>query len=129
MKLELIRDLKNSSYTLGKLSIDDIFFCYTVEDVVRLEGEKVFGQTAIPSGTYKVILTMSPHFGKVTPRLLEVPNFDGVLIHSGNTAVDTEGCIIIGTIRIPNGVGLSRQCFTRLMSKLEGQTDISITIS
>ena len=128
MKLKLERDLKAPTYTLGKLFIDDIFFCYTVEDKVRPLGEKVFGQTAIPLGTYNISLTMSPHFGKVTPRLANVPGFEGVLIHSGNTAADTEGCIIIGTTREPNGVGLSRQCFTKLMDKLKDKTNITITI-
>lgn len=130
MELKLTRDLLNSAYTLGKLSIDGIFFCYTVEDTDRLSrGEaKIFGQTAIPRGTYKVELAMSPHFDKVTPRLIDVPEFDGVLIHSGNTAADTEGCIIIGASRTPNGVELSRICFTKLMDRLNNIKDISITI-
>lgn len=129
MKLLLKRDLLNSEFTLGELFIEGIHFCYTVEDVVRKPNEpKVFGKTAIPYGTYKVIQTLSPHFGIITPRLVDVPGFQGVLIHSGNTAADTEGCIIIGTVRTENGVGLSRQCFTKLMEKIKGINDLTIEI-
>lgn len=128
MELRLKRDLKNESYTLGKLSIDGTFFCFTVEDTVRLAGQKVFGQTAIPAGSYKVIINHSNHFNKDMPLLLDVPNFEGVRIHSGNTAADSEGCIIVGTTREPNGVGLSRQCFTRLMDKLKGQKEVYLVI-
>jgi hypothetical protein len=130
MKLKLVRDVFTSEFTLGKLYIDDVFFCYTVEDVDRLsKGEpKVFGKTAIPKGVYKVIQTLSPHFGKITPRLLNVPGFDGVLIHSGNTAADTEGCLIVGLTRTENGVALSRQCFSKLMDKIKGVIDLTIEI-
>lgn len=130
MKLNLKRQVFADTFTLGELFIDGQHFCYTVEDVDRLsKGQpKVFSQTAIPKGTYNVSLTMSPHFGKVTPRLANVPQFEAVLIHSGNTSADTEGCIIIGTVRTSNGVGLSRQCFTKLMEKLKDQKDITITV-
>lgn len=138
MKLLLKRDLKNTVYTLGMLYIDDILFCYTVEDAVRDKnndgdlkdvGEaKVYGKTAIPKGEYKVILSKSNRFKKVMPEVLNVPEFAGIRIHSGNTSEDTEGCIIVGTVRTPNGVGLSRDCFNRLMKKLEGQKDITLII-
>lgn len=141
MKLELIRDLKNDKYTLGKLSIDGVFFCYTVEDAVRDlkdlnndgdfddKGEgKVYGETAIPAGTYDIIINMSNRFKKLMPLLLNVPGYSGVRIHSGNTALDTLGCIIIGIVRTPNGVGMSRVAFNKLMAKLENQNNITITI-
>lgn len=138
MELELIRDLKNDKYTLGKLSIDGVHFCYTVEDKVRdinNDGDlddagetKVYGETAIPSGKYKVVLSMSNRFKKMLPEVLNVKGFTGIRIHNGNGAIDSHGCIIVGTTREPNGVGLSRQCLTRLMAKLEGQKDIDITI-
>ncbi len=141
MKLKLKRELFTEDFTLGQLLIDDIFFCYTVEDKVRqlkdtnkdgdfddLGEGKIHGKTAIPIGTYNVSLTMSPHFGKITPRLADVPGFSGVLIHSGNTAEDSEGCIIVGTVRTTTGVGLSRQCFTKLMDKLKDKKDITINI-
>ena len=138
MKIKLIRDLKNTLYTLGKVYIDDVFFCFTVEDVDRdsnqdgdlddLGENKIHGQTAIPKGTYKMVLSMSNRFKKLMPEVLNVKGFSGIRWHSGNTALDTEGCIIVGTVRTPNGVGLSRQCFTKLMVKLKDQKDIILTI-
>jgi hypothetical protein len=119
MELKLKRDLLNESFTLGELFIDGIHFCYTVEDVVRHEGVKVAGKTAIPYGKYKVIINMSNRFQRLMPLLLNVKGFEGVRIHSGNTAADTEGCIIVGTVREPNGVSLSRICYTKLMTKLK----------
>jgi len=138
MKIKLIRDLKNTLYTLGKVYIDDVFFCFTVEDVDRDSNQdgdlddigenKIHGQTAIPKGTYKMVLSMSNRFKKLMPEVLNVKGFSGIRWHSGNTALDTEGCIIVGTVRTPNGVGLSRQCFTKLMDKLKDQKDIILTI-
>ena len=129
MKLKLKRDLLNSSFTLGEMFIDGIHFCYTVEDVVRkLDEPKVFGKTAIPYGEYKVIVNMSNRFKKLMPLLLNVKGFEGVRIHPGNTALDTEGCIIIGTTRTPNGVALSRECFARFMDKIKDAKDITLTI-
>jgi len=138
MELKLKRTHLNSSYTLGELFIDGIQFCYTVEDVVRDknndgdlkdDGEaKIYGETAIPKGTYKVILSMSNRFKKLMPEVLNVPEFTGIRIHAGNTAIDSHGCIIVGTVRTPNGVGMSRDCFTRLMKRLDGQTNITLII-
>jgi len=138
MKIKLIRDLKNTLYTLGKVYIDDVFFCFTVEDVDRDSNQdgdlddigenKIHGQTAIPKGTYKMVLSMSNRFKKLMPEVLNVKGFSGIRWHSGNTALDTEGCVIVGTVRTPNGVGLSRQCFTKLMDKLKDQKDIILTI-
>ena len=130
MKLKLIREKFTAEYTLGSLYIDDKFFCYTVEDCDRLsKGEtKIAAKTAIPKGIYKVVLTMSNRFKKVLPLLVNVPQFEGVRIHNGNTAADSEGCIIVGEVRLENGVGMSRVCMTKLMAKLENQTNIEIEI-
>lgn len=138
MELKLKRDLLNSKYTLGELFIDGIHFCFTVEDVVRdknndgdlddLDEAKVYGETAIPKGKYKVRLSMSNRFKVVMPEILDVKGFEGIRIHAGNTAIDTHGCIIVGTVRTPNGVGLSRDCFKRLMLKLKDQKNINLTI-
>lgn len=94
----------------------------------RMEGEKVWGKTAIPKGTYKVIINMSNRFKKEMPLLLNVPKFEGVRIHTGNTAEDSSGCIIIGMIRTLNGVGMSQIAYTKLMEKLKQDTEIIITI-
>lgn len=128
MELKLKRDVLSPTFTLGILYIDGVQFCYTVEDTVRPNGEKIFGKTAIPAGKYKIIINMSNHFKKEMPLLLNVSNFEGVRIHSGNIAADSEGCIIVGTVREPNGVSLSRVCFTKLMDKLKGQKEINLTI-
>ena len=126
MELTLKRDKLTSDFTLGELSIDGQHFCYTVEDTVR--DVKIHGKTAIPYGRYKVILNMSNRFKVVMPLLLDVPNYEVVRIHSGNTAADTEGCLIVGMERTANGVGLSRIAFQKLMARLTGQNIIYINI-
>lgn len=92
-------------YTIGKLSIDGKPYCDTLEDPNRdtnkngiFDGDekKVAGNTCIPFGKYKIIVNVSPRFGRELPRLLNVPSFDGILIHRGNTAKDTAGCILVG---------------------------------
>lgn len=98
MKLRVERLWKKPAYTVGRLYVDGKLYCNTLEDVVRdLDKEaKVPGKTAIPAGTYKVIFNWSPKFGRNLPRLLNVPHFDGILIHPGNTADDSAGCILVG---------------------------------
>ena len=95
MKLTLSRFEYGTNYTIGKLYIEDKYVCYTLEDKVR-DGPKVLGETAIPKGTYKVIVDYSEHFGKNMLHVLDVPGFTGIRIHSGNTDKDTEGCILVG---------------------------------
>ena len=96
MKVE--RLWKKPAYTVGRLFVDGKFFCNTLEDTVRdLSNEKkVYGKTAIPYGEYKVVYNWSPKFGRNLPRLLNVPAFEGILIHPGNTADDSAGCILVG---------------------------------
>lgn len=76
------------------------------------------GSTAIPPGTYAIDITYSPRFKMPLPLLLNVPNFEGVRIHSGNTPADTEGCILVGQDRLPKSIGRSRLAFTALFAKL-----------
>lgn len=124
MKLKLIRIFGTEGFTEGKLYIDDVFECYTVEDEDRLleaGGTKVYGQTAIPKGSYEVILSMSPRFKKVLPEITDVPGFEGVRIHSGNSSKNTEGCIIVGSTNDredDDWVGGSRVAMDQLMAKL-----------
>ena len=94
MNLTLKRFWFTDKSTIGCLYIDDIFECFTLEDVVR--EVKIQNETAIPEGKYQVIINWSPHFKKVLPRLVNVPNFEGVLIHTGNFPKDTGGCILVG---------------------------------
>lgn len=105
MKLTLQRRFRGEKYTIGTLSIDGVRFCDTLEDADRdtnrngrFDGDekKTAGITAIPNGTYPVIVNVSPRFGRELPRLLNVPDFEGVLIHRGNTPQDTAGCILVG---------------------------------
>lgn len=116
MKLHLIRDIFGDHYTLGKLYIDNEEFCYTCEDKVR--EKKIYGVTAIPTGTYKVIVTWSNRFQKILPLLMDVPGFAGIRIHSGNSDADTDGCILVGLERTAEGVARSRDAMAKLMPKL-----------
>jgi hypothetical protein len=127
MKLKLERIYKAPAYTIGKLFIDDVLFCDVLEDVVRKDGEKVYGQTAIPTGKYKVILTLSNRFKKVLPLLLNVPNFEGIRIHAGNTAEDTHGCLLVGKNTEKGMITNSANTIFRLMSILRNAKD-EITI-
>lgn len=120
MNILLVRDIFESEFTLGGLEINGEHFCFTVEDRVRPKGVKVYGMTAIPAGKYKVIMTHSNRFKRVLPLLVDVPNFKGIRIHSGNTSEHTEGCIIVGKVRTHNGVGLSRDAMAELMPILRG---------
>lgn len=119
MKLKLYRKFLGNKYTIGKLFINDEYICDTLEDVVRSEGIKVYGETAIPYGVYEIVLTMSPRFKKILPLLLNVPNFEGVRIHTGNTEKDTEGCILIGYNKVKGKVINSRIAFDKVMKQLE----------
>ena len=113
MKLRLRRILLKDEYTIGKLYIDGEYFCDALEPPTRDlnkngifdNGEtKVKNNTAIPFGTYNVIVNRSPRFKRDLPRLLNVPNFDGVLIHRGNTKNDTSGCILVGENKVKGKV-------------------------
>jgi len=131
MRLVLVREASKNGATLGKLAVDGVFFCDTLEDEDRkLEagGEKIKAKTAIPRGSYKVIIDMSARFKKPLPHILNVPQFEGVRIHSGNTKEDTEGCILVGQ-RAPGRVNNSRVTFERLMLKLDGAYDVGATIT
>lgn len=98
MKLTLKRIALRPTYTIGKLYIDGEYFCDTCEDTVRMDGKKIPGETAIPFGTYRVVITQSARFKKKLPELLDVPYFVGVRIHAGNYADYKE---YIKTIDIP----------------------------
>lgn len=94
------------SYTIGSLYIDGEYFCDTLEDTVRDLGKekKIKDNTAIPFGEYNVIVNVSPRFKRELPRILDVPNFEGILIHRGNTEKDTSGCILVGENKVKGKV-------------------------
>lgn len=141
MNLTLERKILAEDHTIGKLSIDGVYFCDTLEDKCRdLSTEsKIKGETAIPYGTYRVTLDIqSPRFKNSNaykfcdgylPRLLDVPHFDGILIHIGNYPKDTDGCILVGKNTLPGMVASSAATFKTLYNKLkESTTPITIEI-
>ena len=152
MKLLLKRIAKQKTYTIGKLYIDGVYECDTLEDTDRglsdnmtieeIKKKKVYGQTAIPTGTYEVTLDVySPKFGAKTfykqvcdgkvPRLLNIKGFEGILIHVGegcNGARLTEGCILVGDNTIKGGLTNSKECFQKLYDKLKMNNKEKITI-
>jgi hypothetical protein len=133
MKIIVNRYILTPTYTLSKLYIDGVHFCESLEDVYRGDdlqgGKKIYGKTAIPCGTYKVIVSYSNRFKIWTPELLNVPFFIGIRIHSGNTHKDTEGCILVGENKDEDGfIYNSRRTFKELMIKLKDQKDISIEV-
>lgn len=119
MKLFLRRKFKGKHYTIGDLTVNGAFFCNTIEDVVRPDGVKIYGETAIPYGTYKVVMRYSPKYQKVLPLLLDVPNFTGIRIHSGNTQLDSLGCIIVGENKVKGRVINSRKTMDKLLKLFE----------
>lgn len=123
MELLVAREPSKNGATLGELFADGVHECFTVEDEIRPEGVKVEGKTCIPAGRYRVVLTKSQRFQKVLPEVLNVPGFTGIRIHSGNTAADTEGCLIVGAERTPTGVARSKDALLELMAMLQGVMD------
>lgn len=117
MNLRLNRKVYTEESSVGELLVNEAFQCYTLEDRVR-KGPKVYGKTAIPEGTYEIVLTFSQRFQKYLPLLLNVPGFEGIRIHAGNTAKDTEGCVLVGTGQGQNQVTGSKEAFTALMKLL-----------
>lgn len=100
MHIKVIRKKLQATCTLGEMHIDGKFFAYTLEDPYRhLQGDitkKVPEDTCIDNGTYEVIVDYSNRFKKELPHILNVPCFEGIRIHGGNTAANTEGCILVG---------------------------------
>lgn len=149
MKLLLKRIAKKDTYTIGKLYVDGKYIADTLEDKDRslrqdmsleeIKKIKVYGQTAIPTGTYKIDMnTVSPKFknrswakpweGKL-PRLRDVPGYEGVLLHVGNQAQDSLGCVLVGQNKVKGQVINSTATFSKLMSiLLKDRDNITITI-
>jgi hypothetical protein len=117
MNLKVTRKIFTDKSTIGEMAVDGEFECFTLEDVVR--PVKIKGKTAIPKGTYEVAITFSNKFKKLLPLLMNVPNFEGVRIHSGNTPEDTEGCILVGQQKSQDVISQSRLAFNALFAKMK----------
>lgn len=127
MLLNIKRVYKGSNYTIGRLLINGVYFCDTLEDTVR--DTKIYGETAIPAGLYEVDVVYSPRFKRHLPHIKNVPNFLGIMIHPGNTAKDTKGCILVGKNTEKGKVLESKDTFNALFAKIKDQKDIKIQIS
>ena len=153
MKLEVERRWKKETYTIGRLYVDGVYFCNTLEDKCRglkqtdsiyfIKQRKVYGETAIPTGTYTIAMNVtSPKYsasawywqlckGKV-PRLMNVPGWEGVLIHTGNNALQTYGCILVGKNTKVGQLTESKATFKALYKEMKKAYDegeeITITI-
>lgn len=131
LKLLVTRNWKKPEYTIGRLFVGGEFFCNTLEDTVRdlTKTKKVYGKTAIPAGVYEVTMNViSPKYSKKSayrwcegrmPRLLGVPQFEGILIHAGNTAADTDGCLLVGHNKVKGSLVDSQKTFKALWNILE----------
>lgn len=119
MKLKLTRTDFSKTSTIGALYVNGVFECFTLEDVARPDGVKIYGETAIPAGSYSVDITRSPRFKRDLPLLINVKNFVGVRIHPGNTASDTEGCILVGQTKGKDVIGGSVKAFNALFAKMQ----------
>lgn len=152
MKLKTDRAWKKETYTIGRFFVNGIRLCESLEDKDRglnssmtleqIKAAKVYGVTAIPTGTYKVILSVSPKFksrawakkyGGLVPEILGIPGFEGVRIHPGNKAEDTLGCILVGDNKVKGGIVNSTKRFYELMDKYlvpawSRKEEITITI-
>ncbi|MCA3067481.1 MAG: hypothetical protein ING73_11240 [Rhodocyclaceae bacterium] len=140
MNLLLKRRPSNAVCTIGDLYVDGEFECHTLEDPVRenamlpVADWKIAGKTAIPAGTYKVIITWSPRFKRNLPLLVNVNGFVGVRIHAGNIAADTDGCIITGLVVAPDGLSVQKSrlafdgVFEVIDAALDSGEDVFLTI-
>ena len=144
MKLKVERRWPKVTYTIGRLYIDGIYYCNTLEDYDRglrqsdplrdIQRRKIDGETAIPKGTYEVLMnTTSPKYAGVAwyynfcrgkmPRLKDVPGFDGILIHPGTSALDTKGCILVGKNTKVGKLTDSRACFMEIYKQMKEAAD------
>lgn len=138
MKLTVIRGILSEKSTIGILYVDGVKECFTLEDKVReiagvpVSQWKIQDVTAIPYGTYKVIIDVSQKFNKEMMHILDVPGFEGVRIHSGNVAEDTEGCILVGTTvgkdRLNNSTAAKDSLFSKVKAALDRKEEVTITI-
>jgi len=133
MELKVIRKWFSTKSTIGEILVNDEVVCYSLEDVARPAGVKIYGETAIPVGKYNVEITHSNRYNKPLPLIFNTADlavedgygvrFTGVRIHPGNTDKDTHGCLLPGTTKGDDFVGNSRSAFQKLMELIQEATD------
>ena len=138
MQIMLTRNWKKPDYTIGRIFINNAFFCNSMEPIDRglrqdmpiedIKRLKVKNKTAIPTGTYKVMMTWSPKYQKKMPQIMNVPCFDGVRFHPGNKPKDTRGCVLPGENSVKGMVVNSTKYFNQFVSMLEGSGGIATLV-
>jgi len=129
MKLRVFRKEYTDKSTIGDFYIDKDHFAYTLEDTCRAKGVKIAGETAIPEGTYQIILDFSNRFQRDMPHILDVPGFTGIRIHPGNTNANTSGCLLIGFAKGKDEIWDSKAAYNALYERLKAHlSDITIEI-
>ena len=133
MKLKLVRSKSTAKSVEGRLYIDGVFECFTVEDAERIV--KVQNETAIPKGVYKVIMSKSTRFKRIMPEVLDVPGYAGIRIHAGNSSKDTEGCIIVGSINdrddddwVGGSIVARDRLYTKLSKAFKAKEEITLEV-
>lgn len=138
MEIKVIRFYKGKDYCIGRMLIDGKYVCDVLEDkdrglsdsmtIEEIKKKKIYGETAIPTGKYKVVLDYSPKFKKILPHVLDVKGFEGIRIHSGNDKEDTFGCLLVGYNRQKGKVLNSRNALAQVLSLLRHQDNITLII-
>jgi Family of unknown function (DUF5675) len=129
MEIVLEREIRSVTTTIGRLFIDGQYECFVLEDedrglkqtmpLAEIVERKIYGKTCIPEGRYRVIINQSNRFKRLLPLLLNVPGYEGIRIHPGNTEDNTEGCLLPGRVRRPDKVLESRLAFNQLFAKMQ----------
>lgn len=118
------------NYTLGKMYLDNVFFCHSCEDEDRFledhQQEKVYGKSAIPRGKYRVVTSFSNRFQRVLPEVFDVPGFKGIRIHGGNDASDSHGCILVGLVRTSSGIAKCAGTVQRIIDAIDDAAELGI---
>ena len=127
MILALVRTEALADRTLGVLLADGEHFCHVLEDKIRPGQPKVYGETAIPAGLYRVRLTMSQRFGRIMPQIMDVPQFTGIRMHGGVKPQDTLGCPLVAFNRIGNAIqGTAEKALTQRIQDAGGTCLIAV---
>ncbi|MGM9777821.1 MAG: DUF5675 family protein [Prevotella sp.] len=131
MKIVIKRDVKGNTYTAGKMYVDGRHFADTLEPraIDWSKEQKTPGKTAIPEGTFKLEMRYSTRFKTQMPFVLNVPHFDGIMLHVGNSVRDSRGCILVGTRTFPSVLTHSRKAVNRLILMMEEHKGESVTLT